>query len=72
LQGRKSETSESIAKRLETAKNEIRYAQEPGVHDAIVVNDDLERAYQVFKAFALDEEDVEGDLMPEFEFPETN
>ncbi|PVF93819.1 putative GUK1-guanylate kinase [Serendipita vermifera] len=72
LQGRGSETPETIASRLEAAKNEIRYAQEPGAHDAIVVNDDVERAYQVFKAFALDEEGVEGDQMPEFEMPDTN
>lgn len=66
LTGRGTETPEAIEARLAAAKNEIKYAQEPGVHDAFVVNDDIDRAYEVFKSIALGES-VQGDPMPEFE-----
>ena len=66
LTGRGSESPESIADRLAAAKEEIKYAQEPGVHDAVIVNDDVERAYEVFKKIALGES-LEGDPMPNLE-----
>ncbi|KIM32021.1 hypothetical protein M408DRAFT_15003 [Serendipita vermifera MAFF 305830] len=69
LTGRGTETSEAIEARLAAAKKEIKYAKEPGVHDAFVVNDDVERAYEVFKNIALGES-VEGDPMPNLELPE--
>lgn len=46
LRGRGTETDESIEKRLAQAKKELEYAQTPGVHDRIIVNDDLGKAYQ--------------------------
>ncbi|KAG8864414.1 hypothetical protein FRC20_010228 [Serendipita sp. 405] len=69
LTGRGTETSEAIQARLDTAKAEIRYAQEPGAHDAIVVNDDIERAYSILEKIALGES-VEGDSFPDLEMPE--
>lgn len=55
LTGRGTETEDSIARRIAAAAAEMEYAQ-TGAHDKIIVNDDLEKAYQEFKAFILDEE----------------
>lgn len=41
--------------RLKQAENEIEFAKTPGVHDKIVVNDDLEKAWAEFKAFCAPE-----------------
>lgn len=46
LRGRGTETEESIKKRLAQAANELEYSQVPGVHDIIIVNEDLETAYK--------------------------
>ncbi|QLG72830.1 hypothetical protein HG535_0D05390 [Zygotorulaspora mrakii] len=54
LRGRGTETEESIAKRLETAKAEMEYAK-TGAHDKILVNDDLNKAYEELKAFIFSE-----------------
>jgi guanylate kinase len=51
LSGRGTEKPESIAKRLAQAKNELEYAKTPGVHDVIIVNDDLETAYKQLEDF---------------------
>jgi len=51
LRGRGTEKEESIQKRLTQAKNELEYAETPGAHDIIIVNDDLEKAYQELEAF---------------------
>jgi guanylate kinase len=69
LKGRGSETEETIKARLAAAKEEIRYAREPGAHDAFVINDDLDRAYEVFRSIALGE-CVKGDDLPDFELPD--
>jgi guanylate kinase len=45
----------SVQKRLAIALNEIEYAKQPGVHDCIIVNDDLDRAYSLFERVALGE-----------------
>ncbi|KAK7466496.1 guanylate kinase [Stygiomarasmius scandens] len=63
LQKRGTETDESVKKRLATALKEIAYAKEPNVHDIVIVNDDLDRAYQLFKKVALGEETL-GDPLP--------
>ena len=57
LRGRGTETESSIIKRLNQAKKELEYADTPGVHNIIIVNDDLDVAYKqledyVFKAAA--------------------
>ncbi|CAH2351631.1 guanylate kinase [[Candida] railenensis] len=53
LEGRGTETPESLAKRINSASAELEYAKS-GAHDRIIVNDDLERAYQEFKEFILE------------------
>lgn len=53
LRGRGSEKAEDIQKRLAQAKNEIEYSDTPGVHDKIIVNDDLQKAYQELEEFVL-------------------
>lgn len=54
LSGRGTETEESLQKRLDAATAELEYA-ETGAHDLVVVNDDLEKAYQEVKAFVTQE-----------------
>ncbi|TFY83299.1 hypothetical protein EWM64_g709 [Hericium alpestre] len=63
LVGRGTETDSSIEKRLKTALNEISYAKEPGSYDIVIVNDDLDRAYGLFKQVALGER-IPGDPLP--------
>ncbi|KZS90809.1 guanylate kinase [Sistotremastrum niveocremeum HHB9708] len=66
LLGRGTETEDSIETRLKASVTELQYAREPGVIDLVVVNDDVERAYGLFKKIALGET-TEGDLMPELD-----
>lgn len=54
LRGRQTETEDSISKRLAQAKNELEFAKEPGVHDKIVVNDDVEKAYASLRDWVVD------------------
>jgi guanylate kinase len=68
LTGRGTETQESISKRLDTAIKEIKFAQTPDVHDVVVVNDSLDRAYDLFKRIALGET-LEGDRLPQYDLP---
>lgn len=42
------------SKRLAQAKNELEYAKEPGAHDKLVVNDDLEKAYVELRDWIVD------------------
>lgn len=63
LQNRGTETETAVQKRLATAIREIDYAKEPTVHDLVIVNDDLDRAYELFKKVALGER-IEGDKLP--------
>ncbi|OIW23039.1 guanylate kinase [Coniochaeta ligniaria NRRL 30616] len=51
LRGRGTEKEESIRKRLAQAGAELEYAKTPGVHDLVIVNDDLERAYKQLEEF---------------------
>ena len=62
LQGRGTETEASAAKRLAMALKEIEYAKE-GAHDLIIVNDNIDRAYALFKKVALGE-DIKSDTLP--------
>ena len=66
LRGRGTESEESIAKRLAMALKEIEYAKRPEVYDFVVINDDLNKAYETFKKIALGEE-VTGDTLPELD-----
>ncbi|KAI5925512.1 guanylate kinase [Camillea tinctor] len=51
LRDRGTESEESIAKRLAQARVEMAYADTPGVHDLIIVNDDLDAAYRQLEDF---------------------
>ncbi|KAE8453060.1 hypothetical protein EG329_012247 [Mollisiaceae sp. DMI_Dod_QoI] len=51
LRGRGTEKEESIQKRLAQAENEMSYSKTPNAHDLIIVNDDLEKAYQELESF---------------------
>ena len=53
MRGRGTETDESVKLRLETAKKELEYASKGGSHDKIIVNDDLDKAYEELEAFVL-------------------
>ena len=48
LLGRGSETPESLLRRFQNAKTEIDYGTAPGNFDAIIINDNLDRACQEF------------------------
>lgn len=58
LRGRGTDKEEAIVSRLKQAKVEMKYADTPGVHDMVVVNDDLERAYGEVEAFVLDDKNL--------------
>ncbi|KAI1767075.1 guanylate kinase [Hypoxylon sp. FL1150] len=51
LRGRGTENEDSIVKRLDQAKVELKFADTPGVHDIIIVNDDVEKAYKELEGF---------------------
>ncbi|KAI5360103.1 Putative guanylate kinase-like domain, P-loop containing nucleoside triphosphate hydrolase [Septoria linicola] len=55
LRGRQTDKEEAIQQRLKQATKEIEYSKTPGVHDQIIVNDDLEKAWKEFKAFCVPE-----------------
>ncbi|KAH7927880.1 guanylate kinase [Leucogyrophana mollusca] len=63
LRGRATDSEEAIQKRLSTALKEIQYAREPNVYDYVIVNDDLEKAYEKFRQVALGQE-VNQDMLP--------
>ena len=67
LQGRGTETPESITKRIAMAASELAYARK-GAADWIIVNDDLDRAYNLLKK-AIQEQlkTGEDDKLPEAE-----
>lgn len=51
LRGRGTDKEDAILARLAQAKNELEFAKQPGVHDKIIVNDDLEKAWTEFEEF---------------------
>ncbi|KAK4234862.1 P-loop containing nucleoside triphosphate hydrolase protein [Achaetomium macrosporum] len=55
LRGRGTENETAIQKRLNQAKVELEYAKVPGVHDKVIVNDDLEKAYKELEEFVFAE-----------------
>ncbi|KAL8953544.1 MAG: hypothetical protein Q9222_000602 [Ikaeria aurantiellina] len=54
LRGRGTEDEDSLRKRLEQAEREMAFAKEEGVHDRIIVNDDLEKAYREVDEWVVD------------------
>ena len=65
LAGRGTETEESIRKRLDAARAEIKYAVETG-HDIVIVNDDVEVSKKQLEKVAMGYEGWEtcGDSLP--------
>ena len=55
LRGRATDEEEAIQQRLAQARTEMQYAQTPGVHDKIIINDDLEKAWEQFHVFCVPE-----------------
>jgi guanylate kinase len=55
LEGRGTESKESLEKRISAAAAELEYAK-TGAHDKTIVNDDLDKAYDQLKEFILQEE----------------
>ena len=53
LRARKTETDETVNRRLETAKKELEYAEQEGSHDKIIVNDDIDKAYAELESYLL-------------------
>lgn len=54
LRGRETETDESIRKRLDQANKELEFSKQPGSHDKLVVNNDLEKAYEELRDWIVD------------------
>ena len=46
--------TDSLRQRLDQAVNELEFAKQPGAHDKIVVNDDLEKAYVELRDWVVD------------------
>ncbi|XP_075878920.1 guanylate kinase 1b isoform X3 [Nelusetta ayraudi] len=55
LRDRQTETEESLQKRLDAARIDMELSKEPGVFDIVIINDDLERAYDELKAILNEE-----------------
>eukprot|EP01132_Coremiostelium_polycephalum_P006756 gene6756-8378_t len=53
LRGRGSESEESIQKRLFNAKKEMEYKDIPGFFDYVIVNDNLDKAYEDLKSIIM-------------------
>ncbi|KAG8226092.1 hypothetical protein J437_LFUL006399 [Ladona fulva] len=55
LRSRATETEESLARRLETARVELEYGERPGNFDLVLINDVIDKAYEELRAFILPE-----------------
>lgn len=53
LRSRATDGEEAVLRRLEAAKGEMALAERGDVHDKIIVNDDLEKAYKEFEEFCV-------------------
>lgn len=53
LRGRQTDSEEAVQKRLKQAKVEMDFAETGGIHDKIVVNDDLDKAYEEVRGFIV-------------------
>ena len=54
LRGRGTENEENLQKRLKQAEAEMAYSKVEGVHDKVVVNDDLDTAYKELEEWVVD------------------
>ncbi|XP_034149852.1 guanylate kinase 1b isoform X5 [Esox lucius] len=55
LRDRNTETEESLQKRLEAARVDMELSNEPGMFDMVIVNDDLEEAYEKLQSVLIEE-----------------
>ncbi|BFZ15333.1 hypothetical protein BsWGS_18372 [Bradybaena similaris] len=55
LQSRGTETPESLQKRLDTAKEALEFANEPGAYDYVINNDKLDVAYEHLRDILKDD-----------------
>ncbi|KAM4739608.1 guanylate kinase 1b isoform 3-T3 [Anableps anableps] len=55
LRDRQTETEESLQKRLEAARIDMELSKEPGMFDVVIINDDLEKAYEELKEILNEE-----------------
>jgi guanylate kinase len=60
LRGRKTDTESAIEKRLSEAKESMEFSKEPGMYDHVILNDELQVAYQELKKLLL--KDIETTL----------
>ncbi|KAJ7419266.1 Guanylate kinase [Willisornis vidua] len=58
LRDRKTETEESLLKRLTAARVDLELSKEPGLFDLVIINDDLEKAYSELKEALLEDREV--------------
>lgn len=56
LWARGTETEDSLRTRLENAKHELQYKDRPDFWDAIIINDDVDVAYDEFRSVMLPDE----------------
>lgn len=54
LRLRSTEDEESLQKRLKAALEEIKYGKTPGNFDMVIVNDDLNQAYDTLRSFFVE------------------
>ncbi|KAG6994035.1 septinsspn2 [Physcia stellaris] len=54
LRGRGTDSEDAVQKRLKQAEAEMSFAKGEGIHDKIVVNDDLDRAYKEVEDWIID------------------
>lgn len=55
LRGRGTENEDGLRKRLQQAERELEYSKVEGVHEKVIVNDDLDKAYGELEAWVVDE-----------------
>jgi guanylate kinase len=53
LRGRGTETEDAVQKRLDQALKELDFAEQSGIHDKIIINDNLERAYKELDEYVM-------------------
>ncbi|KAL8900083.1 MAG: hypothetical protein Q9192_001256 [Flavoplaca navasiana] len=54
LRGRGTENEDSLRKRLDQAAKEMTFSKQEGVHDKIIINDELEKAYKEVDEWIMD------------------
>ncbi|XP_072911084.1 guanylate kinase isoform X1 [Hemitrygon akajei] len=55
LRQRKTESAESLQKRLLAAKLDMEFSKQPGMFDVVIINDNLEDAYSQLRSVLLEE-----------------